>query len=157
MKLLAELPINREAEGRFTAFADDGTVVLGPVRCRGEADDAEEARHGTPDDDSIGVFGDHPFGESRLTAIEQNKQPMRSYGPFFFRLFPLSGEAKVGWEQGRRGLGLHSGELGPGGWLRCTYGCLRFDDETGERLAKLVAPELAAGRPVLYECRALEA
>lgn len=157
MKLLAELPVDRETEGRFSVLDEDGHCILGPVRCRGEADDAEEARHGTPDDDAIGVFGDHPFDGSRVTAIEQNKQPARSYGPFFFRLFPLTGQAKAGWDAGRRGLGIHGGELGPGGMLRPTYGCLRLDDETCESLAKLVAPELAAGRSVLYECRALEA
>lgn len=157
MKILAELPPDREAEGRLTVVDDEGRLILGPRRCRGEADDAEEARHGTPDDDAVGLFGDHPFGESRVTAIEQNKQPARSYGPFFFRLFPLTGEAKAGWEVGRRGLGLHSGELGPNGTLRPTFGCLRCDDETSESLAKLVAPELAAGRPVLYECRPLVA
>lgn len=157
MNLLAELPMDREAEGQFSVLDDEGHCVLGPVRCRGEADDAEEARHGTPDDDSIGVFGDHPFGKSRLTAIEQNKQPVRSYGRFFFRLFPLTGEAKAGWKAGRRGLGLHGGDLGLDGTLRPTFGCLRLDNETCEALAKLLAPEFAAGRPVLYECRALAA
>lgn len=155
MKLLAELPPDREAEGRFWAFDDAGLVLLGPVRCRGEADDAEEWRHGTADDNPLGVFGDHPFGEYRVTAIEQAKQPARSYGPFFFRLFPIAGEAKDAWESGRRGLGIHGGELGPGAMLRPTFGCLRVDNETCETIAKLLAPEFSAGRPVLYECRPL--
>lgn len=152
MRLFAELPLDREAEGRFSVLDDEGRGVLGPVRCRGEADDAEERRHGTADDHPLGLFGDHPFGESRVTSIEQGKQPARAYGPFFFRLLPLAGEAKAAWDAGRRGLGLHGGDLGAGSTLRPTYGCLRLDNETCEALAKLLAPEFAAGRPVLYSC-----
>ncbi len=155
MRLLSELPPDRETEGRFTVFDDAGLVLLGPVRCRGEADDGEERRHGTRDDDAVGSFGDHPYGESRVTAIEQGKQPARSYGPFFFRLYPLAGEAKAAWGAGRRGIGIHGGDLGADGILRPTFGCLRCDNETMETLAKLLAPELAAGRPVLYDCEPL--
>lgn len=155
MRLLAELPPDRETEGRFSVFDDAGAMVLTSVRCFGEADDAEERRRGTADDDPIGLYGDHPFGEYRVTAIEQGKQPARSYGAFFFRLFPLSGEAKTAWEAGRRGVGIHGGDLRSGGSLRPTFGCLRIDNETCETLAKLLAPEFAAGRPILYECRPL--
>lgn len=152
MKLRARLPLDRETQGSLVVLDDDDRVIVGPVRCRGEADDGEEARHGTADDDPIHVFGDHPYGEYRITAIEQAKQPARSYGPFFFRLFPVSGEALRAWEAGRRGLGIHGGDLGPDSTLRATYGCLRADNETCEMLAKLLTPEFAAGRPVYYEC-----
>lgn len=155
MNILAELPPDREAEGRFTVFDDEGAVLLGPVRCRGEADDTEERRHGTADDDPIGSHGDHPFGEYRLVAVEWNKQPARSYGPVFLRLFPLSGEAKAAWDAGRRGFGAHGGDLGPNGMLRPTYGCLRLDNEHATATATLAEPELTIGRPVPYECRPL--
>ena len=155
MTLLALLPLDRERDGRLSVLDDAGRSIVGPVRCRGEADDAEEARHGTKDDDPLGAFGDHPFGSYRLTAIEQNKPPAHSYGPFFFRLVPVAGQALEAWHAGRRGLGIHGGDLGPDSRLRPTFGCLRCDDGTMETLAKLVAPELTAGRPVLYECRAL--
>jgi len=152
MRLRAQLPPDREAEGRFWVLDDAGGVLFGPVRCRGEADDAKERAEGTRDDDGTGSFGDHPFGEYRVTAIEQSKQPARSYGPFFLRLFPIGGEAKAAWEAGRRGLGIHGGDLRPGGNLRPTYGCLRLDNETLEVAAKAVAAEFAAGRVVNYDC-----
>ena len=155
MRLLAELPLDREAEGRFTVFSDEGAVLYGPRRCCGEADDTEEQRHGTADDDPVHLFGDHPYGQSRITAVEPNKQPWRSYGPFFVRLLPISGEALRGWEEGRRGLGLHGGDLGPDSTLRPTYGCLRCDNETMEAVVKLLMVEFGAARPVVYECRLL--
>ena len=155
MRLLAELPLDREAEGRFTVFSDEGAILYGPVRCRGEADDTEERRHGTSDDDAIHQHGDHPFGGYRVIAVEQNKTPARSYGPFFLRLVPLNGEALTAWHAGRRGLGIHGGDLGDGTVLRPTYGCLRADNETMEAVAKLVKADFAAGRAVLYDCRPL--
>lgn len=155
MKLLAELPLDREAEGRFSIFDDAGGCLFGPVRCLGEADDAEERRHGTQDDDPVHAFGDAPYGTFRLTAIEPDKAPPRSYGPFFFRLMPLTGQALEAWEAGRRGLGIHGGDLGQGSTLRPTFGCLRIDNATCEVLAAFLTPEVTAGRPVLFECRPL--
>ena len=155
MILRAELPLDREAEGRFSVFDAAGACVFGPLRCLGEADDAEEQRHGTPDDDPVHVYGDHPFGDYRVTAIEPGKRPARSYGPFFFRLMPVAGQALEAWDAGRRGLGIHGGDLGEGATLRSTFGCLRIDNDTCEALAAFLAPDFAAGRPVLYQCRPL--
>lgn len=155
MKLLVELPPDREAEGRFTIFDDDGAAMLGPVRCRGEADDGEERRHGTKDDDPVHAYGDFPFGMFRIKGIVQDPQPAASYGPFFWGLVPVSGQALEAWVNGRRGIGLHSGALGPGGTLRATHGCCRVDDETNERAAKLVKPVLDAHVEVYLEARPL--
>lgn len=155
MRLLAELPPTREAEGRLTVWDDAGQCLLGPARCRGEADDAEERRHGTADDDPVHAYGDHPYGTYLVVSMVRDPEPPRSYGPYFFSLLPKEGEALAAWEAGRRGLGIHGGDPGPGSSLRATYGCLRVENATCDELATLLAPDFAARRPVFYDCRPL--
>ena len=155
MRLLAELPPDRETEGRFYIFDDAGSVILGPRRCRGEADNAGAAAHSNALEDPTKSFGDHPFGVSRVNALVQDPRPVESYGPFFVTLIPLEGEALEGWREGRRGIGIHGGKLGPDGLLRATYGCLRLDNETLEQAVRLIKPELDAERRVFYTCRPL--
>lgn len=152
MKLLARLPLDREAEGEFQVLADTG-VLLGPVRCRGEADNAGALTHGNVQEDPTKSHGDHPYGVYRCRTLVRDPHPARSYGPFFLSLAPVGGEALVAWQNGRRGLGIHGGDLGAGSTLRATYGCLRLDNETMETLARLVAPRLDAGEDLVYECR----
>ena len=55
----------------------------------------------------------------------------RTYGeqPRFV-LNPISGDALIGLNNGRRGILMHGGALNAQGGLRPTWGCLRWDDGT---------------------------
>lgn len=151
MKIHARLPLDRQAEGELWVTDADGLILLGPVRARGEADNAGAMAHGNVQEDPTKAFGDHPGGVYRVTAIVMHPEPVRSYGPAFLRLVPVSGEALEAAEHGRSGFGIHGGDLHPDGRLRETYGCLRVDNEVAERLAALIRPEVALGG-LLYEC-----
>jgi hypothetical protein len=149
MKLLALLTPDRFQPGIFLVLDGVGAVVLGPVRCRGEADNAAAAGAGNPTEDPAKPYGDFPHGTYRVTdVIDVPRADQGSYGPFFFRLEPIEGEAA---EVQRPGIGLHGGRPGQRGtpnWLRATYGCLRVSNGVAVTLARLVSSELVAKRMV---------
>ena len=156
MKLRAVLPLDREAEGHFTVTDDDGASLFGPIRCRGEADNTQAMAHQNPEEVPARSVGDHPYGMYKVGNIVQEPRPTRSYGPFFITLSPVSGEALVAWQNGRRGIGIHGGDLGAQGQLRATYGCLRLENKALEEVVALIRPEQETGRDVWYECVALK-
>ena len=156
MRIHSNLPGDRLKVGSLTVTDDAGTVQLGPVPARGKADSQLAAAHGNPDRDSEHVDGDHPTGTYRVVLVEHDKSPAHSYGPFFFLLDPLGGDALIAKENGRSGLAIHGGDPAGDGSLRATEGCLRVSNAAVTALSGLVEPELAAGRAVLYECSAIE-
>lgn len=153
-KIYAALPLSRFEAGELWVEDADGVRIFGPVRCRGEADNAGAMQHGNPQEDPKRAFGDHPYGLYRVGQPIHDPKPEASYGPVFIPLSPVAGEAWEARLAGRTGFGAHGGKLHADGRLRETYGCLRVDDATAEQLADLVEAEKAAGRDVFYECRA---
>jgi len=143
MILHSRLPRNREHEGQFWVEAE-GRTLLGPWRCRGEADNQNAARANNVIEDPTRVGGDHPAGTYRLVKAVSfhptDTAHFPTFGPWFFLLDPLDGEALVAKQQGRTGLGLHGGAPGPGDMLRATYGCLRLFNDGVLRLAGLILP-----------------
>lgn len=155
MKFRALLPKNREAEGVFHVTDDAGAILAGPFRCRGEADNANAAEHANVTEDPTKVGGDHPYGVYRVVDLVEGPTPEHSYGPFFFRLSPVSGEALEAWKNGRRGVGAHGGDLDAQGRLRATYGCLRMTNDDITTVARFWLEERIAGRDVFYTCQEL--
>jgi hypothetical protein len=149
VKLYARLPRNRWAEGSIWLIGDDGRLMLGPDRCRGKADNAAAKRHGNPDRDPTLPYGDHACGVYRITAVLRNAGAR--FGPVFFRLEPISGDALLAAKNGRTGLAVHGGPLVKDGGLRATNGCNRILDAFALALAEPIEHELQAGREVLYE------
>ena len=76
---------------------------------------------------------------------------LHTYGPYFLRLDPQTGEAFRAKQQGREGIGIHGGAAGPGNTLRATFGCLRLDSASIEVVAQLVEQEFIQQFIVLYE------
>ena len=155
MKVWCELPKDREREGRLWVTGEDDARLFGPVLCRGEADNANAAKSNNVVEDPTRVGGDHPFGVCRISEcveIRPSAKEFRTYGPWFLRLNPVSGEAWAARQAGRTGIGIHGGAPGPNNSLRATYGCLRLDDESVESIAILIQQETALGRQVFYEC-----
>lgn len=158
MRLYSRLPLNREGQGSFWATNADGQTIFGPVRCRGEADNANAAKRDNVREDPTLAGGDHPFGtyviERLVELSEREAREWHTYGPFFIRLRGIEGEALKAMAD-RSGIGLHGGAPGEGNTLRATFGCCRLDDQNIQRLGDLVREELAAGRFVFYECQEL--
>ena len=158
MRIVSVLPRDRYLAGTAWVEADPeagGAVLHGPVRARGEADNASAAKANNVQEDPTRSFGDHPYGTYLVTEVVRVPPggQRRTYRPFFLRLRPVGGEAWQARLNGRDGLGAHGGALHTDGRLRETFGCLRVDDATAEAWAELVTIELTAGRHVVYECR----
>lgn len=150
MKIWSALPVDRFVAGTCWVTDDAGATIFGPVRARGEADNAGARDHGNPDEDPTEAYGDHPYGEYAVVSVEVKE--LARYGPYFLRLDPVSGQALEAKKNGRAGIGAHGGRLHADGRLRETFGCLRVDDDVDQVLGDMAKAELAAGRPVPYEC-----
>lgn len=165
MKIYSRLLQDRQAEGIIwwvvpappvPGANHTNEVIVGPYRARGEADNSGAKAHGNVQEDPTRAYGDHPSGLYRVAVIKTDPSPLRSYGPRFLLLDPLNGEALQAEQNGRVGLGIHGGDLGPDGSLRATFGCLRAENAVIIALANAVQGELAAGHRVLYECEILD-
>ena len=149
MRLHARLPQDRQHPGELTFESDDGAVIIGPFPCRGKADSADAEIHGNPSRNPLFPYGDHPYGTSRIAAIEPGKLPAHTYGPCFLLLDPVSGDALIAKQNHRAGLGAHGGDPGQPGTLnelRATDGCLRTTNEA----MTIIYPQVQVGD--LYVC-----
>ncbi len=156
MKLYSLLPPARFEAGEFWIEDAGGQRIFGPVRARGEADNANAAKADNVVEDPARVGGDHPFGLYRVGPvvwIDMRTKQADTYGPCFIRLRPVSGQAWDARKNGRDGFGAHGGKLHADGRLRETLGCLRLDNDAVEHVGRMVEAELKAGREVFYECR----
>lgn len=159
MKLVSFLSHDRESGLFFVLDGADG-IIYGPVRCRGEADNAAAASHDNIQEDPTRPFGDHPSGLYRIElVVDVPEGDQGTYGPHFLKLEPLEGEALRAGERGRTGIGIHGGRPGPKGTsneLRATHGCLRTSNRVITDVTEAVRAHLAAGRNVLYDCRLID-
>lgn len=128
------LPQNRRLPGELTATFDG--VTHGPFRCLGKADNGKARSSGNPTRDPLKVNGDTPTGSYIATIGEVYGG--KTYGPHpVIRLEPVSGDALKAKQNGRKGLLNHSGTTRDG-QLRPTFGCIRDDDDTQEKLVNLI-------------------
>ena len=156
MRLRAKLPLDRYVAGTLW-IEDDTGITFGPVRARGEADNRNAASQDNIVEDPTKVGGDHPAGTYLATEVVIIPIPNDTYGPYFIRLDPQSGEAHEAKQNGRTGIGIHGGRLHPDGRLRETFGCLRIDDGNLLIIASMLRMEMARGRRVEYVCEVNDA
>lgn len=150
MKIYSALPLNREGEGSLWVV-DNSRTIFGPVRCRGEADNSKAFKANNVQEDPAAAFGDHPYGVSLVVKVTRDPKPVDTYGVAFIHLRPVSGQAWQARQNGRDGIGIHGGKLGPNNSLRATYGCLRLDNDDLKRLLEVIEPHVAGGE-LFYEC-----
>lgn len=109
--------------------------------CYGKADNAGAIRRGNPSRDPLKLFGDTPTGVYRCYVTGPLKPP-RTYGIHkVIYLGPVSGNAKKAEKNGRSGLLIHGGDLGSGGRLRPTFGCIRVSNEDMKEILDLIGGE----------------
>lgn len=140
MSLRATLPPDRAQAGTLRVL--DGHDVRLECPCLGKSDNAAAAKAGNPTRDPLRKMGDLPTGAYRARpglSLARDAASTRSYGPHpVIALEPLAGDALRAKQNGRSGLLIHGGALGPNGKLRPTLGCLRLSNDDQESLVVLL-------------------
>jgi hypothetical protein len=130
---------------------DEGDLVF-TVRCLAKSDNMAALKAQNPSRDPLMKHGDTPTGEyvGRLAGCwGEGAALMRSYGENqVIRLEPISGDAVLARDRGRRGLAIHGGDLGSAMMLRPTLGCIRVDNDSQRRLVHALIEAGVASIPV---------
>ncbi|WP_376702504.1 L,D-transpeptidase [Mesorhizobium sp. ISC25] len=134
------LPLDRTKTGTLSLEAADGSLLVSDLDVLGKADNQKAISVGNVNREPTLPFGDTPEGTysvPRLTATgDGTNYSTHSYGPNgAIVLKPESGQAKQADANNRIGLLIHGGDLGGGGKLRATHGCLRLSNDD---MAKLI-------------------
>ncbi len=143
--ILIELFPDRSRVGRLIVQDDSGDTLLGPFAALGKADDNAAKANGNPSRDPLHVFGDTPLG-SYQCHVQPPQTPVHSYGPYkTIALVATGGDALTAQKNGRSGLLIHGGDLGPNGSLRPTHGCVRLFNEDMKLLTDLLTTQVQLG------------
>jgi L,D-transpeptidase-like protein len=166
-KLTVQLNPDRTQGGMLSIFDQNGIQVGYGLSVLGKAAFDDANAHGNPTADPTLPYGDTPTGTYNILSVTGCVPPYdntHSYGPNgVIRLDPQSGQATTGKANGRTGILIHGGDLGVGGALRRTNGCMRLRDDEMEYLLQqmtLLSPldpvstiEVAEmGGPSIFPC-----
>jgi hypothetical protein len=151
LSIAIELPSNRDQTGDLV-LKRNGVKLAGPFWVYGRSDSSMANKHGNPSRDPTRPYGNTPTGSysvPRATATGDGTSYKRhSYGPGgALVLQPTAGQALDAANNGRVGLLIHGGDLGSGGKLRATHGCLRLSDTD---MAALLAGIATAGENAAF-------
>jgi hypothetical protein len=133
IEIVVELPADRRYLGTLTLKNDQGRVVAGPFPAFGKADNITAINHANAARDPTLPYGDTPEGSYEVTSAvatgDGTHFSSHSYGVSgALALRPVNGQALTAAGNGRTGLMIHGGELGAGGRVRPTHGCIRLSD-----------------------------
>lgn len=124
---------DRTVGGFLLLYDNTGTQVGNGLSVLGKAAVNDATANGNPLADSKLPYGDTPTGTYNFLAITDCVPPYNnthSYGVNgVMKLDPASGDAATAKANGRSGILIHGGDLGAGGQLRRTNGCLRLRDD----------------------------
>lgn len=128
-----QLTADRTQGGMLTIKDHTGAQVGYGLSVLGKAAIDNAAAHGNRACDPLQLFGDTPTGSYNFLEMTEFVAPYNnahSYGPYgVIRMDPATGDAYQAKLNGRTGILIHAGDLGPGGTLRRTNGCLRLMNE----------------------------
>lgn len=132
-KISIQLTPDRTVGGLLLLYDSVGNQVGNGLSVLGKAAINTATVNGNPTCDPNQPFGDTPTGTYNFIAITDFVPPYdnpHSYGiNGVIKLDPTSGNAAIAKANGRTGILIHGGDLGPGGMLRRTNGCLRLRDD----------------------------
>jgi hypothetical protein len=159
VRILVDLPDDRDNTGVLRLVDATGKKLAGPYPVFGRSDQATAEKHGNKSRDPLMPFGNTPTGEFQVPRAfsvgDGTNYKASSYGPrAAFVLNPSGGQALLAKKNGRVGLLIHGGALGAHGRLRATHGCLRMKNEHLEEL--LVAIQVLMSDPVHLRCEVVE-
>lgn len=138
------LPTDRTLPGNIRLVDDNGNVLAGPFLAYGKADGQTATNHGNPTRNPTQPFGDTPLGAYTVGGIRPSgpgtPYNSTSYGnQGVVAMTPTGGQAATAAANGRTGLLIHGGDLGPNGGLRPTNGCVRVSNRTMGRLIQAIS------------------
>ena len=128
-----QLTADRTVGGFLLLFDSAGNQVGNGLSVLGKAAINDATSQGNPLCDPTLPYGDTPTGTYNFLSITDFVFPYNnahSYGVNgVIKLDPATRDAAVAKTNGRTGILIHGGELGAGGQLRRTNGCLRLRDD----------------------------
>ncbi|OQP38619.1 hypothetical protein A4H97_18005 [Niastella yeongjuensis] len=140
-KIVVQLNADRTLGGQLKVVNSSGAQQGFGFAALGKAANNDAAAHGNPGANQLFLFGDTPTGTYSIKTITDGpyKGNTKSYGPNgVFKLDPVSGNAALAETNGRIGILIHGGDLGPNAQLRRTNGCLRMRNDEFLALKTLV-------------------
>lgn len=150
-RIKVELNSNRTLGGILVVKKNNGQQHGYGLSVLGKAAFNDAAQHGNPLAEQIRPYGDTPTGTYRILAVTNFGSPYtdtRKYGnQGVIKLEPQTGNALIARNNGRTGILIHGGDLGAGGQLRRTNGCLRMANDELAYLKQLIN-ELSISDPV---------
>lgn len=125
-----EITLRRDRRILGVLALHQGERMVFSCPCLGRADAINAAQAGNPTRDPFRRNGDTPTGQYTGRIERHPMEPERTYGKWPpIRLIPAGGDALIAHNNGRRGLLIHGGHLGPNGIMRPTNGCVRVEDK----------------------------
>jgi hypothetical protein len=143
MRLLVELPVDREKCGRLSAVDTRGRTVLGPFAVAGRASSKLAAANRNPNRDPRFRFGDTPTGEYEVRQVLKSGKgtlfPAAEFGPHsVIVLEGVSGDAATAEANGRFHFLIQGGKTSANDRLRATAGSLRLANDDLRSLVALL-------------------
>jgi hypothetical protein len=143
MKLLVELPVDREKTGRLSVADERGRTILGPFAVAGRASSALAAANRNPVRDPRFRFGDTPTGDFEVRQTLKSGTgtlfPSAEFGAHgVIVLEGVAGDAATAEANGRFHFLIQGGKFSAQERLRATAGSLRLANDDMRALATLL-------------------
>lgn len=149
LRIVVELPRNRDFCGALSVFGANGEVLCGPFPVAGRANDALASSRGNPGRNRLLRFGDTPTGTWRVRDILPSGRDT-SFTVFDFGpngvvvLEATGGEAALADANGRFQLLIQGGDASSENRLRATAGALRLSNDSLARLVEVLREDEAS-------------
>jgi hypothetical protein len=131
IRVIIQLPANRDRCGLLTVFDEYGKLLCGPFPAAARSSDHWAEMHGNAVRDPLLRFGDTPFGAYRVRSVLASGPGTMfgaaSYGPHGIAMIEaMTGDAALAEANGRAHFFIVGGSLSPDGHLRSTSGNIRL-------------------------------
>jgi hypothetical protein len=143
MRIVVELPRNRDCCGSLFVFQATGEILCGPFAVGARANDQLASARGNPTRNPLHRFGDTPSGTWRVREIlpsgPETNFPEGEFGPHgVVVLEATGGDAALADANGRFRILIQAGQPSADGRLRATAGALRLSNEAQLQLLKAI-------------------
>jgi hypothetical protein len=143
VRIVVELPRNRDLCGALLVFGTTGQVICGPFAAAARANDGLASLRGNPTRNPLHRFGDTPTGTWRvretLPSGPETNFPAPEFGPYGVVILEgTGGDAALADANGRFRILIQGGDPSADGRLRATAGGLRLSNDAQSQLIRAI-------------------